>query len=342
MGGVLDRFPLEILEVVLDAAVPKRIRRLMYAVLRARLQRFPASLADAKDLARAEGTEGTDDMRPFTLDRVAEAVRSLLATAENVHTWSHACLEHLIQKSMELRPSTLIKKGMCRTRREEFETAESRKDYLPQDTGPPSWVEEQRMIKSFWQLQFFLELQGEGRKGRLGINWPKQEVDVLFQSSAGGFYDVYNCEREQILTACDFLGAVASRTVNSIEAVHENASNLPTIRWVDGAVLRHSCAEPLSFERNKDTFSQGSENLDRTSWAHRFHAAMSSTDGWLEGAPLTIFYPFQIWRKYGFAIWDEKRMVDLGMRHPKKASYLSNSFSYAFRWWSILTEEDLR
>lgn len=342
MGKVLDRYPLEILEVILEVTVPMSIRRLIHAVLELRLLRFPASLSEAQRVARTDSTAATSGMRSSELDRAAAAVRSLLTTADNVHNWSHACLEHLIRISMELRPSTLIKNGEGRTRREEFENAESRKDYLPQDTGPPSWVEEQRMIKAFWQLQFFLELQGAGRKGHLSTNWPKQEVDMLFQSSAGGFYDVHNCEREQILTACDFLGAVTSGTVNSVEAVHDDAYNLPTILWVDGAVLRRPCAEPLSFELNKDTFSQGSENLDRTPWAYRFHGAMSSTDGWLDGAPLTIFYPFQIWRKYGFAIWDEKRMVDLGMRHPKKASYNGNSFSYSFRWWSILTEEDLR
>ena len=198
------------------------------------------------------------------------------------------------------------------------------------------------MMKSFWQLQFFLELQGAGRKGRLGTNWPRQEVDFLSQSSADGFYDLLSYQREQILTACDFLGAVTSGTITSVEAVHDNADNLPTIRWVDGAVLRRPCAEPLSFERNKDTFSQGSENLDQTPWAYRFHGAMSSTDGWHDGYMLFLVYPFQNWRKYGFAIWDEKRMVDLGMRHPRKASVLANSIPYSFRWWSILTEEDLR
>jgi hypothetical protein len=164
----------------------------------------------------------------------------------------------------------------------------------------------------------------------------------LSQSSADGFYDVLNYQREQILTACDFLGAVTSESITSVEAIHDNAYNLPTIRWVEGAVSRCSCAEPLSFERNKDTFSQGPENLDRTPWAYHFHHAMSSSDRWLDGSPLTLVYPFQTWRKYGFAIWNDKRMVDLGMRHPRKASVISNSIPYSFRWWSILTEEDMR
>ncbi|KAF2133907.1 hypothetical protein P153DRAFT_306555, partial [Dothidotthia symphoricarpi CBS 119687] len=342
MGRLLNRYSLEIAEVVLEVTVPLQTRRLMGAVLKARFSSFPVSLSEAQTVAKTDSTMATDEMRSSGLDRAAAAVRSLLTTAANVHAWSHTCLEHLIRKSMELRPSTLVKNGDGRTRREEFENAESRKDYLPQDTGPPSWVEEQRMIKSFWQLQFFLELQGAGHKGRLGTNWPRQEVDVLTQSSADGFYDVFGCEREQILTACDFLGAVTSGTITSVEAVHDNnAYGLPTICWVEGAVQRCSCAEPLSFERNKDTFSQGPKNLDQTPWSYRFHHAMSTTDGWHDGYMLTLVYPFQAWRKYGFAIWDDKRMVDLGMRHPRKASVISNSIPYSFRWWSILTEEDM-
>ncbi|KAJ4380975.1 hypothetical protein N0V86_003322 [Didymella sp. IMI 355093] len=342
MGRTLDRYPLEIVEMVLDVTVPVETRRLMGAVLKGRFSRFPASLSEAQKVTKTDSTAATDEMRSFRLDQAAAAVRSLLATTENVLAWSHACLEHLIRKSMELRPSTLIKNGAGRTRQEEFENAESRKDYLPQDTGPPSWVEEQRMIKSFWRLQFFLEIQSAGNKGRLGTHWPGQEVDVLSNSSPDGFYDMFDFEREQTLTACDFFGAVTSGIITSVEAVHDNAHDLPTIRWVEGAVSRYSCAEPLSFELNKDTFHQGPENLDRTPMSYHFHRAMSSIDGWLDGAPLTLVYPFQIWRKYGFAIWDDKRMADLGMRHPRKKSVLSNCITYSFRWWSILTEEDMR
>jgi hypothetical protein len=356
MGRVLDKYPLEIVEVVLDVTVPVQTRRLMGAVLRARFSRFPASLSEAQKVAQTDSPAATDEMRSSRLDRAAAGVRSLLATAENVHAWSHACLEYLIRKSMELRPSTLIKKGTActttinsktgsiearigRIHREEFEKAENCKDYLPQHTGPPSWVEEQRIIKAFWRLQFFLELQGAGNKGSLGTYWPGQEVDVLSKSSPDGFYDVFDFEREQILTACEFFGAVTSRTITSVEAVHDNA-RLPTIRRIEGAVPRCSCAEPPSFEFNKDTFNQGPENLDRTPMSYRFHHAMSTTDGWLDGCPLTLVFPFQCWRKYGFAIWDDKRMADLGMRDPTRRSFFRNYIFYSFRWWSILNEEE--
>ncbi|KAH6625921.1 hypothetical protein C7974DRAFT_396966 [Boeremia exigua] len=340
MGRVLDRYPLKIVEVILNASIPLATCRIIYAVYKGRFSRFPASLSEAQKVAEIDSTK-VDEMHSSRLDQAA-AVRSLLATIENVHAWSHACLEHLIEKSMELRPSTLIKNGAGRTSREEFEKAESRKDYLPQYTGPPLWVEEQRMIKAFWRLQFLLELQDAGNNGRLGTYWSGQEVDMLFGSSPDGFYDVSGFEREQILTACDFLGAVTSRTIPSVEAVHDNARSLPAIHWVERAVPRCTCAEPPFFELNKDAFSQGPDNLNRAPWSYHFHHAMSTTDGWLDGCPLTLVYPFRHWRKYGFAIWDEKRMADLGMRHPKRRAIGSNSLPYSFRWWSILTTEDLR
>jgi hypothetical protein len=158
MGRVLDRYPLEIVEVVLEVTVPLQTRRLMGAILKAQFSSFPVSLSKAQTVATTNSIIAINKMRPSGLDQAAAAIQYLLASAANVHAWSHTYLRHLIQKSMELRPSTLIKNGVGRTRQEEFENAESRKDYLPQDTGPPSWVEEQQVIKSFWQLQFFLEL----------------------------------------------------------------------------------------------------------------------------------------------------------------------------------------
>ncbi|EUC41393.1 hypothetical protein COCMIDRAFT_106308 [Bipolaris oryzae ATCC 44560] len=340
MGRVLNRYPLEIVEVVLDATVPLETRRLMSAVLKARVSRLPASLSEAQRVARIDSPVVTDDMRSSIVDRAAAAVRYLLATAENVHAWSHVCLEHLIRKSMELRPSTLIKNGAGHTSRERFERAESRKDYVPQYTGSPSWVEGQRMIKAFWRLQLFLELQGAGNKGRLDTYWPGQEVDALSKSSPDGFYNVFDFEREQILTACDFFDAVTSGTITLVEAIYENTYGLPTIHWNEGAVSGCCCAEPPSFERNQDTFHQGPENLDKTQNSYHFHSVMSS-DQWLDGRPPLLGLPFHPWRKYGFAIWDNKRMADLGMRDLSHKPFTRNYIAYSFRWFSILSEEDL-
>ncbi|CAI9629820.1 unnamed protein product [Alternaria burnsii] len=347
MGGVLDRYPLEILEVVLDAAVPTTTRRLMYALLKVRLQRFPASLAEAKEVAIAEVTEVTDDMRSFPLDRAAEAVRYLLATAENVHTWSHACLEHLIQKSLDMRPSTIIEQGRSSSLWEIFGNAESRKDFLPQCTGPPSWVEEQRMMKAFWRLQFILELQDAGNKGRLSSHWSGQEVDVLSNINVDCFYvhrsyiGPTHFEGHQILTASEFLGAVTSGTITSVEAFDNDAYGLPTIHWTRVPAPRCSCAQPLFFERNskQDRFQQGIEHLEGPPRSITMWNLMSSEP--LDGQPYLWNIPFDPFRKFGFAIWDNQRMVDLGMRSGNPRSLLGAYPRDCFRWWSILTEEEI-
>jgi hypothetical protein len=39
------------------------------------------------------------------------------------------------------------------------------------------------MIKAFWRIQFFLELQDASNKGCLGTHWLVQEVNVLSKSS---------------------------------------------------------------------------------------------------------------------------------------------------------------
>jgi len=341
MGRVLDRYPLEIVEEVLEATVTLKIRRVMGAVLKARFLVFPASLSEAQTVAEIDSTMATEEMRSSGLNRAAAAVRSLLASAANVHAWSHACLEHLIRKSMELRPSTLIKMGSGNMVRERFESAESRKDYIPQETGPPSYVEEKRMMESFWRLQFLLELQDAGRKGRLDAIWPREEIDTLFESSADGFYDVHKSVREQILTASDFLSAVTSGTIASVEAVQNKAFGLPTIRWEEGAVSRCYCAEPVFFvDGNRDIFHQDPRYEYLGPFGYMFWSRMSSLEGYEDGGPLTLVYPFKCWRKYGFAIWDEKRMADLGMRRPTKSSY-ARYLPYSFRWWSLLTDEEL-
>ncbi|KAI4919392.1 hypothetical protein J4E90_001526 [Alternaria incomplexa] len=212
MGGVLERYPLEIVEEVLEATVPLRTRRLMDAVLKARFSDFFASMPEAQTIAEADWIFTTDNIRSSGLDQAAAV----------------------------LRPSTLIKMGSGNMVRERFESAESRKDYVPQETGPPSYVEEKRMMESFWRLQFLLELQDAGRKGRLDDIWPREEIDALFENSADGFYDVHKSVREQILTASDFLSAVTSGTIASVEASQDKAFGLPTIRWEEGAVSRHA------------------------------------------------------------------------------------------------------
>ncbi|KAK8075258.1 hypothetical protein PG997_009921 [Apiospora hydei] len=56
MSRVLGRYPLEIVDAVLEPAVPVQTRRLMRAVLRGRASSFPASLGEARRIATTESS----------------------------------------------------------------------------------------------------------------------------------------------------------------------------------------------------------------------------------------------------------------------------------------------
>ncbi|KAK8075257.1 hypothetical protein PG997_009920 [Apiospora hydei] len=271
-------------------------------------------------------------------------VRSFLATVNNIHAWSHACLDHLIQRSLQLRPSTLVSLGPGGSPREQFQGAEGHEGHRPQNTGPPSWVEEQRMVKAFWRLQFFLELRGAGARGLLDEAWPRQDLDILLTSIFGSFYEVFEFERQQLLTAYDFFVLATGRatTITASEvSLRDAADGLPIISKKEATTSSRpvlSCAEQPSFGFREDIFDQGPEHLDRTPMSYHFQDFMSSRD--LQASPL-LGVPFEPYRKFGFAIWDNRRMADLGFRAPKPGSMVKNRTFYYFRWRSILTEEEL-
>ncbi|KAK7983392.1 hypothetical protein PG989_010794 [Apiospora arundinis] len=354
MSVVLDGYSLEIVDTVLDQTVPVQTRRLMRAVLRAKASAFPASLSETRTIATMDPAPWTEFPSGSAQGKV---VRSFLATVDNTHTWSHACLDHLIRRSLELRPLTLVALGSGWTPLEQFQAAERQDEqYQPPSTGPPSWVEEQRMIKAFWRLQFFLELQSAGARGRLGEQenkdedldedleregWSWQDLYIL-SSSIGEFHELFGFEQQQLLTAYDFFLSVASQisaaTSTSFEITRrEDSYGLPIItKTVTESSPAVSCAEQPSFGSREDTFHQGPEYLDREPTSYEFNDFMSNRD--LRGSPL-LGVPFEPYRKFGFAIWDDQRMADLGFRAPGPSSIFKNRRFYYFRWHSILPEE---
>lgn len=48
---------------------------------------------------------------------------------------------------------------------------------------------------------------------------------------------------------------------------------------------------------------------------------------------------FKPYRKFGFAIWDDKRMTDLGFAELGKW-VIMDTLKYYYAWYSVLTEEE--
>ncbi|KAK7999502.1 hypothetical protein PG990_012102 [Apiospora arundinis] len=331
MRVVLDGYSLEIVDMVLDQTVPVQTRRLMRAVLRAKASTFPASLRQGRALLPFYSRQ-----HPYLvprLSRPSDPEIPGIAAVDACRAW--------------LRLDPL----------EQFQAAERHDEqYQPPSTGPPSWVEEQRMIKAFWRLQFFLELQSAGARGRLGEKenkdedldedlerggWSWQDLYIL-SSSIGEFHELFGFEQQQLLTAYDFFLSVTSQistaTSTSFEITRrEDSYGLPIItKTVTESSPAVSCAEQPSFGSREDTFHQGSEYLDREPTSYEFYDFMSNRD--FRGSPL-LGFPSSPTASLGSPSGTTNAWPTLAFRAPKPSSIFKNRRFYYFRWHSILPLE---
>jgi hypothetical protein len=154
---VFTSCPLQIIEAVMAATVPDTTQARMRATLR-----FKAFGKMTLEEARNITTATSINWSPLTsmesqILQGTELPRHFLSLAHKVHILGHACCEHFIEASLAMHPSYMVKIGERRmggTYREQIEAAESR-EYQPGETGPPSWVEEQRVVKALWLIQKF-------------------------------------------------------------------------------------------------------------------------------------------------------------------------------------------
>jgi hypothetical protein len=262
-----------------------------------------------------------------------EFLRRFGSLAHKIHMLAHSCIDHYVQRSMAMSPSSLVKLGpyvggfagpniiLA------FDGAESR-PYQPHNTGPPSWVEEQRVVKALWRIQFLSELKLARNEGRL--NWAGDDLKALESTSLINFYSIKPWELDQILTTWKFIQELRAREgVNS-----DSISQLPTASL--GESFNANCALQPCLDLKDDPFQQGEKYLDLAPMSYIFHRGFIARDP--KFSPLQGM-PFKPYRKFGFAIWDDKRMTDLGFAEPGKRVIL-DTLKYYYVWYSVLTEEE--
>lgn len=123
------------------------------------------SLADFKHYITDEAMYYREKKSSFTKyvphrirKRTTGAVlRSILETNRLIVSHAHTCLaEHLVRFKAVLSTDA---------------------DSLPRVVGPPSWVEEQRVIRALWRLQMIHDLRCSAAQGKL--MWPAADLEKL-------------------------------------------------------------------------------------------------------------------------------------------------------------------
>ncbi|ETS79406.1 hypothetical protein PFICI_09259 [Pestalotiopsis fici W106-1] len=319
VAAVFDEYALETVEKVIANSIPEQTQALMRAVIRTRAACGPG-------LEAAQSITAIDS-DPLRRDEVEDRSipRRFLSLAHHLHTISHATAEYYIEQSLTVRPWSSLQldlKADCL--RQRFDRAK-KCEYHPLKTGPPSWVEEQRIIKQLWRIQLFFELNNAQLHHRL--EWPREDQYPLVDIAE--FFTIRDFELQQLFTVYDFLHHTPEQ--------RQTMSNYSIPAAASATVLQANivCKGPVRSAARCDHYQQGLSHLDRPPLSYIFQRLMSR-DG--QGGPIPGL-PFDPYRKYGFAIWDDQRMADLGFAEAHGRAILNRSH-YFYRWYSILTEED--
>ncbi|KAH8815740.1 hypothetical protein F5884DRAFT_191133 [Xylogone sp. PMI_703] len=325
MAILLNKFAAEIIETTIKATATGQMQELIRAVLRAQVS-CRLGLEEARNLVCKKYPVPT----PLSADEIqdSKSLYYFLSIAHNIHVLAHACCDHYIKASLAISPSAFIKfnryNGDVLAWYDEAEGC----SYEPRETGPPSWVEEQRVIKALWRIQFFFELNISRKAGTL--DWPEDDLKTLASTSVPSFYTIRDFEIEQILTVYEFIQDLIKR-----EGYTEDDYRLPVVPAKDSFNVK--CAPTPRPLRNyrEDKLHQSLVRLDAAPLSLGFWWRMSRTHNY---SPLKNI-PFDPYRRLGFALWDQKRMTDLGFSEPDGRALL-NSEKYYYTWRSILTEEE--
>jgi hypothetical protein len=197
---------------------------------------------------------------------------------------------------------------------------------------PPSWIEEQRVLRDMWLAQVFYETQLARLQGRL--RWTEGEVAVLEGLSVVDFCDLSGYRREQMLTVVEFLdrrSCCCERRARSPPAFR-----MPRPPAAEGNYHVVCSPEPIFASSKEDKWGQGRAHLERPPMAWLFHRQLAAD--WKSPVRCITFEPY---RGYGFAIWDHKRLVHLGFFRENKARALMEPSGLYFTWRSILTDEEI-
>ncbi|KAI1290529.1 hypothetical protein F5Y03DRAFT_388793 [Xylaria venustula] len=221
------------------------------------------------------------------------------------------------------------------------------------DIGPPTWVEEQRVLRAFWRNQLFLQLKIGATDGTLSSVWPENSVrgisrhdDATSLWCFGGYmadpdFDDGRCWHANVsfyYWTGDF--AVENELVRSaLEYAAENRQDIihPEFSQVE-----------RDWPTSKPTQREVEELDSYTSFAAEYFQQLSGKDGEhnmsYAASPLQ-HVPWSPFRRLGFAIWCRNRLSNYGFTAVVDASYrnyyIISHASATMAWKSLLSHEEV-
>jgi hypothetical protein len=354
----------DIVENVMTKSIPACTQALMKIVLATRVS--PDLFIGISDVAgymsKREVIVGVGDkdsnkpreksLGPMPQSMSPQVLYDFVKLAHTIHGVAHACLDFYIEKSLSAKPQRIgdadLQDYKSIQRMLYSECQSPGQPFQPKNFGPPTYLEEQIVIRALWQLQLFLNMKTALRMGALD-HWSEEDLNQLrtvvdipeMTRLSRDLRCKTNClcKVEQILSVVDFVQEITEDQHSPIEDVLTRFLHHPPSAVCNKAYHILCSLKPYPFfgkvgERN--TLRDVDSMIERRTKGCVFYRMMTRNNR-VPIEPVS----FKPWRRLGFALWQTDRMVELGFLGPKESAYgLVNSEELWFIWRSILTPEE--
>lgn len=261
----------------------------------------------------------------------------ILGLSTRVRQLTHACLHDMIARCMALEPMHLKTPRFQYRRVAKFEHRQRRPPglpYQPVDSGTPSWAEEQRVARAVWRLVLFFELR-DAVVVRGLLDWGEEDARRLRGLGAEEFWDglLIGGERMELETAVKWMFPASTAPGNERLPLWRDSSSVSWGKWI--------CCCPESRPATEEEWKDAEKCFNR--FYSPGYAFGKQAIARLHSSPLR-HVDFAVFRPYGFAIWDLKRMMALGFlesfsRDDVAQNPLLSESNLFFTWESILTKD---
>lgn len=220
----------DIVENVMTKSMPACTQALMKIVLATRASpdlfigiSNVAGHMSEREVIVGVGDKDSNKPREKSLGRVLQnmspqVLYDFVKLAHTIHGVAHACLDFYIEKSLSAKPQRIddadLQDYKSIQRMLYSERQSPGQPFQPKDFGPPTYLEEQIVIRALWQLQLFLNMKTALRMGALD-HWSEEDLNQLrtvadipemarLSRDLGCKMDC-SCKVEQILSVVDFI-----------------------------------------------------------------------------------------------------------------------------------------
>ena len=252
-----------------------------------------------------------------------------------IHQVAHACFHDMVSKCLNLRPQ--IPKGPRSTW--SLSPRPSGQVVIPEDLGPPSWLEEHRLIRAIWCIILYIEIRNM-------LIWQNSFLTI----------DEYDLQQFRVVQPAQFYRTIVQLddsksyvTETVFDWISDKAMSLVDVETLLGGLnstmperLETCCPELRSrIEGDESDYYDHSPAMQAPGWV------IAKRIGTLPGSRLNRVEIFPHFRPLGLAIWDSCRLIAFGLmvtEHEKKYNYgLLNVIrcDHEFIWASILSNEQM-